>query len=49
MESHLLSVGRDVLAGMLCAAAVMIPFTVLMLVGQHYGIAFPRGLPTTTT
>jgi serine/threonine-protein kinase len=37
-------VGADVLAGMLCAVAVMIPFTVLMLGAQHFGIAFPRGL-----
>jgi serine/threonine-protein kinase len=37
-------VGRDVLAGMLCAVAVMVPFTVLTLVGQHYGFTFPRGL-----
>jgi hypothetical protein len=37
-------VGRDVLAGMLCAVAVMVPFTVLTLIGQHYGFTFPRGL-----
>lgn len=37
-------VGRDVLAGMLCAVAVMIPFTAVMLLGQHYGISYPRGL-----
>jgi serine/threonine-protein kinase len=37
-------VGRDVLAGMLCAVAIMVPFTALMLAGQHYGIAYPRGL-----
>jgi hypothetical protein len=37
-------VSRDVLAGMLCAVAVLIPFTLLMLAAQHFGIAFPRGL-----
>jgi serine/threonine-protein kinase len=37
-------VGRDVLSGMLCAVSIMVPFTALMLAGQHFGIAFPRGL-----
>jgi len=37
-------VGRDVLVGILCAVTAAIPFTLVMLTGQHFGITYPRGL-----